>query len=231
VITDAQTGQILSLATSGDAIVRTSAQSFKVKASNGVRSVEMQLRKSLWQTGRSSRVLPGRGARRALSFTQPLVGGTMNLLRWLKSASAASMVVAIGACSSDPVSPVAWRLDAAYAATSVGGQPLPRTESYVDSYTTLIADTLYFSSDGTIKRTTVFESTDGSTNPQPLHFNVSGLWRYVIDGTRLKLSVVCPINANCIGPTEGKIFESRVTLRPGPLTDTAGTWSTPGYIS
>jgi hypothetical protein len=45
VITDAQTGQILSLATSGDAVVRTSAQSFKVKASNGVRSVEMQLRR------------------------------------------------------------------------------------------------------------------------------------------------------------------------------------------
>jgi hypothetical protein len=45
VITDSQSGQILSLATSGDVAVRTAASSFRVKASNGVRSVEMQLRK------------------------------------------------------------------------------------------------------------------------------------------------------------------------------------------
>jgi hypothetical protein len=146
----------------------------------------------------------------------------MSLLRWLKSASAAPLlVIAVGACSSDLVSPVAGRLDAVYAATSVGGQPLPRTQSYVDSYTTLIADTLYFSSDGTVRRTTVWESTDGSTAPA-MHFKGSQLWNYVIDGTRLTLSPVCPINALCVGPTEGKIVELQVTLRPGPLTDRAG---------
>ncbi|HEX6576153.1 MAG TPA: hypothetical protein VF042_14390, partial [Gemmatimonadaceae bacterium] len=45
VISDSRTGEILSLATSGDVSVRTTATSFKVKASNGVRSMEMQLRK------------------------------------------------------------------------------------------------------------------------------------------------------------------------------------------
>ena len=45
VISDARSGEILSLATSGDAIVRTAASAFNVKASNGVRSMEMQLRR------------------------------------------------------------------------------------------------------------------------------------------------------------------------------------------
>ena len=43
VVTDAATGQVLSFATSGDAVVRTNTKSFKVKASNGVRSMELQL--------------------------------------------------------------------------------------------------------------------------------------------------------------------------------------------
>jgi hypothetical protein len=45
VISDPVTGQILSLATSGDVTIRTSATTLNVKASNGVRSVEMQVRR------------------------------------------------------------------------------------------------------------------------------------------------------------------------------------------
>jgi hypothetical protein len=45
VISDARSGEILSLATSGDAVVRSTASAFNVKASNGVRSMEMQLRR------------------------------------------------------------------------------------------------------------------------------------------------------------------------------------------
>jgi hypothetical protein len=86
----------------------------------------------------------------------------------------------------------------------------------------LIADTLRFLPESRLIRTTVFRASD---SPVPVFeeviVNRSEL-RYKIDGKQLTLYVVCPMNANCIGPIIGEIDIARVSLPFSVLGDKAG---------
>jgi hypothetical protein len=125
-------------------------------------------------------------------------------------------------CSSVPVSPVPERLDALYVATHVQGQPLPATQKGVDSEMTLLADTLRFSADGTVRRTTVLRTVDPSWTPPGGVVNVLNIeMHYYIDGKQLLVGASCFGTESC-GPFNGRINEDHVFLPANPLRYPSG---------
>ncbi|HEX6576601.1 MAG TPA: hypothetical protein VF042_16655 [Gemmatimonadaceae bacterium] len=148
----------------------------------------------------------------------------MQLLRWLKSASTAALAItAIAACSENSVEPLPDHIDALYVATSVGGQALPRTESFVDSRMTLIADTLRLFANGDVRRTTVFETVDEGIPSHSVVQKADFNGRYLIDGVQLKVAPPCGEAALCgPGPVIGTIGPARVTLATSQLGENSG---------
>lgn len=147
----------------------------------------------------------------------------MKLVSWSKSASAAAIaLIMIAACSDDPLEPVPGRLDALYVATSVGGESLPRTMAFIDVTVTLVADTLRFSSDGSVTRKTVIRTVVGNLPQETFVSRAEAEGVYSIDGIRLTMGPKCGINELCAGWAGGTIIPSRVTLAYSALGDKAG---------
>lgn len=134
----------------------------------------------------------------------------MDLLRWSRFAFAVTVMSVGSLACSEPVGP---HIDMVYAATTVGGNPLPVSSGGNSGHEIiLVADTLEFLTNGDVRRITVLriigEGSDGSV---PQRF--SSLWTYSIVGRRLTIAPhPCAPNALCVGPIEGDIDADRVVL-------------------
>jgi hypothetical protein len=122
----------------------------------------------------------------------------MNVVRLSKLAIAASLL-GFSACDSELLDPVPEQFDALYIASSVRGNPVPYTIQYVDSYATLVSDSLQFFANGRGVQVTHLLQTDGSNNP-PVPKRVQWTFDYQIDGHRLLL-IPNPCNdaSACVG--------------------------------
>ena len=135
----------------------------------------------------------------------------MILSRLLKFVISVSLPVLVTACSLE-LGPSQPRIAATYAAVQSADKALPVTRSDGDTQWTLLGDTLSFLPNGRVRRIIVFRYINPGI-PENKVYRTDNTQPYKIDGSRLTLLPgPCPPNASCIGPVEGEISATRLTL-------------------
>lgn len=117
-------------------------------------------------------------------------------------------------CGFESLSPVPSLFDGTYALYAVNGSALPATVAQGDGeHYILLADTLRFSSAGTVTRVVVYRHLSASL-PRDSVYRMDIVFDYEVEGTNLAVGFFrpCPLNASCIGTEEGVITESRMTI-------------------
>jgi hypothetical protein len=128
----------------------------------------------------------------------------------LLALSGAFLVVA---CGRDTAG-VLPRLSATYVLETVNGDPLPSAAPSGNTGRIVrIADTLVFSANGGADRHLTIQFVGLSTATPDTTIHTVEPLAYRIDGDRLTIGVrSCPPNANCVGPSEGRIDARHVDL-------------------
>lgn len=131
----------------------------------------------------------------------------------------ASMLVA---CRADELGPTPPELDATYALVTVDGRRVPEKVAEGSGHlTTLIADTLRFSRNGTVVRSVAYHSIGDPSVlpfiPEDTTYRFQITYPYVVKGNWLRMGNLnpCPPNANCLGSESGTITASGIILRGG----------------